>query len=93
MKILGLTNANYTDGYIAAVSAQEMGYILHGRYHPVSNLKEGSEITIGTHWQRVIGIETAQSTLNNHAKALRAMADMLEHLDVVIPPPKEEEKT
>lgn len=93
MKIIGHTKY----GYIAEVSANEVGFLtgnradarhdsLSGRSHPV-----GSDLPISESWEHLEGILRTQNQRKQIAESLRAAATLIEHTPdpLTLPVPEE----
>ena len=86
MKVIALIPQRYaSDTMLVEMTAMELGIIVYG----IPNndpAKVGTEVNVGNHWQRVREINDAQIDLNRAAGSLRALADLLETIPVVVPP-------
>ena len=81
--------------YIAEVSADEIATIARGDpYAKIAdeNLRVGTRIEVRQQWSRVAEIAAAQGQLDAAQKQLRAVADLIGAIDVVVTPPIEEVK-
>jgi hypothetical protein len=99
MKIIAVVSEGNCGGihtYLAEVTSAELGLITAGDRTYRHSYCVGSTVTVDKHWRRVLEINAAQKNLNTSASSLRAMADLLGTIDVVVPPvpeqPKEEVK-
>lgn len=95
MKIIGMRDEPYTPNkYIVEMDHSEMGYIINGNYRAVT-LSCGTTVKVGPHWSRVNDVLGAQAKLQTAADNLRALAGLLDTMDVVVPPtpPKEIQPT
>lgn len=90
MKVVALIPRQYgSDKMLVEIDADELGIIYRGEpwHHSVV---VGTVVHVGNHWRRVSGINNAQSDLDRAAGSLRALADLLETIPVVVPPPEPE---
>ena len=89
MKIIATVKDSYTKVYLAEVTDDEISTIQRGDRTASasdSRLGVGSIIRVGDHWRRVAEINDAQKRLDNAAQSLRAVADLMATIDVVVPP-------
>lgn len=78
-----------SDKMLVEMTCEELGLIESGmtRSH---TLRIGSLVRVGKHWERIKDINKAQAKLNASANSLRALADLLETIPVVVPPSEPE---
>jgi len=88
MKIIAIVKDEYTKTYIAEVTDDELATIAVGELRCGGNYRfgVGTEVKVGDHWTRVKNIESAQDRLNSLAQSIRAVADLLGTINVVVPP-------
>ncbi len=89
MKIIAIARDDWSKVYLAEVTSDEIATIERGDRAASasdSRLGVGSIIRVGDHWRRVTQINDAQKRLDNAAQSLRAVADLMTTIDVVVPP-------
>jgi hypothetical protein len=91
MKILGVVPAYYGCSYIVEMSSEELGTIVKGNGN-LNNERVGSVVKVGGHWKRVSDIDQAQRRLDDCASSIRAIAELLGTIKVVVPPETEPAK-
>lgn len=91
MKVVALIPKRYAlDTMLVEMDAIEVGLITSGKLETRA-LPVGTEVQVEAHWKRVRDIDCAQIDLNNAARSLRSLADLLETIPVVVPPHPEPE--
>lgn len=87
MKIIGIiSDSCYGGTYIAEVSSNELNAIAG---QEVRSVQVGTAVRVCETVQRTKRIVEAQIQLDRHAASLRAVADLLGTIQVVIPPVEE----
>lgn len=95
MKIIATVSDGFHKTFLAEVSLDELATIKNGSTTATGSdfrIEVGSVIHVGNHWRRVLAINGAQDRLNSQASALRAVADLIGTIDVVVPPNPEPPK-
>lgn len=91
MKVVAIVPQAYgPDKMLVEITQDEIGLIYRGERNYPYSIKVGTEIEVGKHWSRIYGINKAQDVLNRSAGSLRALADLLETIPVVVPPSEPE---
>ena len=88
MKILGHIPSYYGCSYIVEMTSEELGTIVQGKGN-LDNERVGSVVNVGRHWQRVSDIDKAQRRLDDCASSIRAIAELLGTIKIVVPPETE----
>lgn len=83
MKIIAIIRENYGRKYMMEVDAEEVNAIAG---QDTGRLAVGSEIHVCQVVRRTKDILEVQRTLDAHANGLRAVASLLDTIQVVIPP-------
>lgn len=91
MKILGHIPIYGGCNYIVEMSSEELGAIVKGT-GDMGSERVGSMVHVGRHWQRVRQIDQAQRRLDDCASSIRAIAELLGTIKVVVPPADEPPK-
>ena len=90
MKVVAIIPQQYgSDKMLVEMTAEEIGIIYRGEPY-ANSTTVGTVIKVGDHWRRIYGINKAQGDLDRAAGSLRALADLLETIPVVVPPPEPE---
>lgn len=86
MTIIGVSNpGSFNPNFIVTVTQDELA-IIRSETANCRDFMVGEEIKVGAHWQRVTLIEAAQDRLDSAAKSIRAIADLMGTIDVVVSP-------
>lgn len=92
MKVVAIVPQTYgADKMLVEITQEEIGIIHRGESNYPYLIKVGTEIKVGKHWSRIYGINKAQDDLNRSAGSLRALADLLETIPVLVPPVEPEQ--
>jgi hypothetical protein len=87
MKIIGIiSDSRYVGAYIAEVSSNELNAITGQEFRSV---QVGTEVRVCETVQRTKDILRVQERIDANASSLRAVADLLGTIQVVIPPVEE----
>lgn len=88
MKIIATVSDGHNKTYLAQVTLDEIATITRGAVYSngQDRVEVGSEVKVGDHWQRVQAIDAAQKRLDQQAQSLRAVADLLGTINVVVSP-------
>jgi hypothetical protein len=89
VKIIAFVRERGTKTWLAEITEHEIATITRGSTYaegPEHRLEVGTVIRVGDHWRRVQQISEAQERLNSAAKSIRAVADLMETIDIVVAP-------
>ena len=88
MKIIATVSDGHNKTYLAQVTLDEIATITRGVPYAESQdrVEVGTVVRLGDHWRRVRAIDDAQARLDQQAQSLRAVADLLGTINVVVPP-------
>lgn len=90
MKVVALIPKRYaSNSLLVEMTPLELGLIVDGQ-EVVREAPVGTEFRVCQHWQRVRDIDQAQRKLTASAGSLRALAELLETIPVVVPPSEPE---
>lgn len=86
MKIIAQVRAGYDPKFIVEIDGTEISLMAWGdsNERPRGGFTIGQEIKVGAHWERMIGIRAAEQSLKQSAGSLRALADLLETINVAV---------
>lgn len=92
MKIIAIVNERYPNGtYLVEATGDELNTISSGVKQYEWRFEVGTWIKVADRIHRLNRIDEAQKQLDSAAQSLRAVADLLGTIDVVIPPKVETE--
>jgi len=94
VKIIAKVRDGWSPVLLVEATKEELSLISKGHLNdvPRGGYEVGAEIHVGKHWQRVRDIDDAQRRLDNAAQSIRAVADLLGTIDVVVPPTPERQE-
>lgn len=87
MKIIATVNeSNYGSTFLVEATSEELCLVIRGANDPKPReFGVGYNLRVGEHWRRVREINDAQERLESAASSLRAVAELLGTIDVVVP--------
>jgi len=92
VKIIAIVNERYANGtYLVEATGDELKTISLGVKQYDGQFRVGTEILVSERIHQLNQIDEAQKRLDSAAQSLRAVADLLGTIDVVIPPKVETE--
>ncbi len=87
MKIIARVSSGYNSKFLVEIDSEEISMMTYGDRHkePRNGFDIGHHFSVGDHWSRVNEINDAQDRLKRAAASIRAVAELIETIDVNVP--------